>query len=204
MSMSKSEVNKLKHARVAGMLPLLAERWSPRAFEDKPVATNDLKLILEAARWTASSSNLQPWRFLIGTKGSKTHDQIFSTLVGFNQMWAGTAGVLILGFAELKDPKGEPNSYAMYDLGQAAVSLILQANALGLHTHSMGGFDHAAAKTVFGLGEDQVLGAVIAIGHQDHPSTISNPKMLEREVAPRDRKPLSEIALTALNTSLDL
>jgi nitroreductase len=204
MSLSKAEVNKLKQAPVAGMVPALAERWSPRAFADKPVAATDLKLILEAARWTASSSNLQPWRFLVGVKGSETHGKIFSTLVGFNQMWAGKAGVLILGFAELKNSKGEANAYGLYDLGQSAASLILQAGALGLHAHSMGGFDHAAAKTVFGLGEDQGLGAVIAIGYQDDPSAIDNPQMLEREVAPRDRKPLSEIALTALNTPLEI
>jgi nitroreductase len=204
MSLSKAEVNKLKQAPVAGMMPALAERWSPRAFADKPVAATDLKLILEAARWTASSSNLQPWRFLVGVKGSETHGKIFSTLVGFNQMWAGKAGVLILGFAELKNSKGEANAYGLYDLGQSAASLILQAGALGLHAHSMGGFDHAAAKTVFGLGEDQGLGAVIAIGYQDDPSAIDNPQMLEREVAPRDRKPLSEIALTALNTPLEI
>jgi len=198
MSMSIEEVNNFKQTPVDGMLPALAQRWSPRSFKETPVSSADLKIILEAARWSASSSNLQPWRFLVGKKGSETHRKIFSTLVGFNQGWAGKPDVLILGFAELKDAKGNANKYALYDLGQSAACLCIQASALGLHTHSMAGFDHNAAQTAFNLTEDHALGAIIAIGYQDEPSALANEQMLQREVAPRERKPLSEIALAEL------
>jgi nitroreductase len=199
-----AEVNKLKQAPFEGMEPLLAHRWSPRAFKETPVSAHDLKLILEAARWAASSGNGQPWRFIVGVKGSETHEKIFSTLVGFNQQWAGKPGLLILGFAQLKDGNGKLNNYALYDLGQAAVSLITQASALGLMSHSMAGFDHEAAKEAFFLTEDHGLGAVIAIGYQDDPAAITNEQMREREIAPRERKPLSEIALTSLDTPFSI
>jgi len=137
-------------------------------------------------------------------KGSETHKKIFETLVGFNQSWAGKAGVLILGFAHLKDGKGNPNNYALYDLGQSAVSLVIQATALGLATHSMAGFDHEAARRAFNLTGEYALGAVIAIGYQDDPSALANEQILEREIAPRQRKPLSEIALTALDTPFEI
>ena len=204
MSLSIAEVNELKQAPVEGMLPVLAHRWSPRAFKEAPVLASDLKIILEAARWTASSGNSQPWRFLVGVKGSETHHKIFETLVGFNQSWAGKAGVLILGFAENTDANGNPNGYALYDLGQAAVSLILQATALGLATHSMAGFDHEAVRKAFGLTEEYTLGAVIAIGYQDAPAAIVKEHMLQREIAPRERKPLGDIALTALGKPLQI
>jgi nitroreductase len=203
MALSIEEVNHFKHAPVAGLLPALAHRWSPRSFKETPVSSHDLKLILESARWAASSSNLQPWRFLVGVKGSETHSKILSALVPFNQSWAGKAPILILGFALAKDPKGNPNYYALYDLGQASVSLILQATGLGLATHSMGGFEHEVAKSAFGLKEDHTLGSVIAIGYQDEPSALTSEMLLQREVAPRDRKPLSEIALAALDHPLD-
>jgi nitroreductase len=203
MSLSIEEVNKLKKAPVEGLEPLLAERWSPRAFKETPVKPADLKLILEAARWTASSSNVQPWRFIVGVKGTEAYNKIFATLVPFNQSWAGKAGVLLLGFAETANSKGEPNAYALYDLGQAAATLVAQASALGLHSHSMGGFDHEAAAKTFGLTQGYALGAVIAIGYQDDPSAITNEQTLQREVAPRERKPLSEIALTALGTPFE-
>jgi nitroreductase len=199
MSLSIEEVNKLKAAPVEGMLPALAHRWSPRSFNENAVSTNDLKIILEAGRWAASSNNMQPWRFFVGVKGSETHTKLTSTLMGFNQAWAGKPHILILGFAELKDGKGNPNRYALYDLGQAAVCIIAQATALGLATHSMGGFDHDAVRTIFNLTEDHAVGALIAIGHQDAPSAITNEQMLQREVAPRERKALSEIALIELD-----
>jgi len=198
MALSIEELNQLKKAPVEGMLPALAERWSPRSFKETPVSSADLKIILEAARWAASSSNVQPWRFLVGKQGTETHAKIFTTLVGFNQSWAGKPDVLILGFAEQKDPKGNLNKYALYDLGQASSLLCAQASALGLHTHSMAGFDHNAAQTAFNLNEDHVLGAVIAVGYQDAPSALANEQLLQREVAPRERKPLSEIALSGL------
>lgn len=204
MSLSIEEVNALQQAPVEGMLPTLAHRWSPRAFKETPVPANDLKIILEAARWAASSSNEQPWRFLVGVKGSETHQKIFDTLVGFNQSWAGKAGVLILSISHLKDSKGNPNRYASYDLGQSVVSLILQATALGLATHSMGGFDHEAALRAFDLTDEYALGAVIAIGYQDEPAALANEALREREIAPRKRKPLSEIALTALDTPFEV
>jgi nitroreductase len=198
MAVTLAEVNLLKHAPVGGMLPALSHRWSPRAFVETPVSIEDLKTVLEAARWSASSSNAQPWRFLVGVHGSETHDKIFSALVDFNKGWAGKPSVLILGLAMLKDAKGRPNSYAMYDLGQAVSCLTTQATALGLATHSMGGFDHDTVRREFGLTEDYGLGAVTAVGYQGEPQGLANEQLLEREVAPRERKPLSEIALTAL------
>ena len=157
MSLSIAEVNELKKAPVEGLLPLLAERWSPRSFVETPVSLADLKTVLEAARWAASSSNEQPWRFLVGVQGSETHAKIFSTLVPFNQAWAGKAHVLILGVAMLKTAHGgKPNHYALYDLGQAVAQLTAQAHALGLATHSMGGFDpvsytHLTLPTIYSV-----------------------------------------------------
>jgi len=200
MTLSLKEANHLKEAPVPSMLPVIATRWSPRSFKDEPVLSADLKTILEAARWSASSSNEQPWRYFVGVKGAETWDKILACLVPFNQSWAKNAGVLLLTFAQAKTAKGSFNHYALYDLGQATATAILQAHALGLVSHSMGGFDHAAARTTFGLSEDFALGAVVAIGHQDEPSALHNEALVEREVAPRERRPLSEIALSALNT----
>jgi nitroreductase len=204
MSLSIEEVNQLKQAPVEGMLPAIAHRWSPRSFTDKAISANDLKIVLEAAHWAASSGNAQPWRFLVGVKGSETHSKIFATLVESNQVWASKPHVLILGVALLKNAKGNLNGYAVYDLGQAAVMLIVQATALGLATHSMGGFDNAAARQAFHLTEDYALGAVIAVGYQDAPLALPSEELQQREIAPRQRKPLNEIALAALDKPLEI
>jgi nitroreductase len=43
--------------------PEFLERWSPRAFDSRPVEDDKIAGIFEAARWAASSYNEQPWRF---------------------------------------------------------------------------------------------------------------------------------------------
>lgn len=206
MTLSAMEVDKLKQApAVEGVMPVVLNRWSPRSFADRDVSPADLRRVFEAARWSASASNEQPWRFLVGVRNSLTYKKIFSTLVGFNQSWAGTAPVLLLGAASTKFAhNGSANAYALYDLGAASALLCLQAAALGLKTHSMAGFDHEAARQAFGIPEDFVLGAVIALGYQGEPDALSHEKLIEREVEPRSRKPLSEFVLSEWGVAAEL
>jgi nitroreductase len=198
MTMTASEVDRLKQApATAGVIPVVLQRWSPRSFSDRVVSANDLKTVFEAARWTASSYNEQPWRFFIGRKGSDTYEKILSVLVEFNQMWARTAPVLILGATRTKFAhNGADNPAALYDLGAAAATLCYQAIALGLHTHQMAGFDRNAARAVFNAPEEYVFGAAMALGYQGEPSALTVPQMLEQETSPRQRKPLSEMVFS--------
>jgi len=206
MSLSAIEVEKLKHApAVEGVLPAIHNRWSPRSFADKAVPAADLEKIFEAARWSASSYNEQPWRFLVGFKGDATYEKIFSTLIDFNKSWARTAPVLILGVASTRFAhNGQENGYGLYDLGASLSLLTLQAAELGIHTHSMGGFDKAAAVAAFEIPADYVVGAVTALGYQGEPAALGNDRMIAMEEAPRVRKPLSEIVLSAWGVAAKL
>jgi nitroreductase len=198
MTVSANEVNQLKQAPAAeDILPVILHRWSPRSFADRDVSGAELKRIFEATRWAASSYNEQPWRFLVGTRGSETYDKIFASLGDFNKGWAGSAPVLILNAASTKFLRnGTPNRVALYDLGAAAATLSYQATALGLFTHQMAGFDGDVARKAFNIPEDYILGAVIALGYQGEPAALSNEQMIKQEVAKRERKPLSEIVLS--------
>lgn len=199
MTISAAEVNALKQAPAAEkILPVVLHRWSPRSFADRDVSAADLKIIFEAARWTASSYNEQPWRFLVGTRNSETYQKIFASLGEFNQQWARSAPVLILGAASTKFAhNGAVNGVALYDLGAAAATLSYQATALGLFTHQMAGYDRQVARDLFQIPEDFVLGAVIALGYQGEPDALASEQMLQQETSPRQRKPLSEFVLSA-------
>jgi nitroreductase len=199
MTLSAHEVHQLKQApAVDGVLPAMLSRWSARSFDDREVSPADLRKVFEAARWAASSNNEQPWRFIVGLRNSSTHQKIFSTLVGFNQSWAGAAPVLILGVASSKfTHNGSPNAYALYDLGAASSYLTLQAAALGLTSHQMAGYDQAAARQVLEIPDSYALGAVIALGYQGEPAALGHEKLIAQETSPRTRKPLSEFVLSA-------
>lgn len=206
MTLSASEVNELKHAPVLeGVLPVLLERWSPRAFSEQPVSGADLKKVFEAARWAPSSSNEQPWRFVVGLRGTETHKRISETLAGFNKDWAPKAPVLLLGVANTRFSRnGNPNGYALFDLGQATTLITVQAQAMGFATHQMGGFDHDAIRVALQIPEEFALGSVMALGYQAEPSTLANEKLLASETAPRTRKPLSEMVFWAWGEPAEL
>ena len=118
---SPEVIEKLKHAPdVAGVEPSILRRWSPRTYSDKEVSAAGLKKLFEAARWAASSSNEQPWRFLVGRRGDETYQKIFNALVEFNQTWAKTAsGVGILRGKKTFTQKGMPNRHGLHDTGAA-------------------------------------------------------------------------------------
>lgn len=180
----------------APISPVIANRWSPRSFDTSaPVAEEKVTAFLEAARWAASANNTQPWRFIVGRRGSGTHATVVEHLMGFNQAWAGSAGVLIVTLAETMGEEGADQRWAEYDLGQAAATLTLQAHKDGLHVHQMGGFDADALRTAFSVDDRFAVVSVIAVGVLAGPEALADDVLREREVAPRSRKALDEIVL---------
>jgi len=176
---------------------LIRDRWSPRAFAAKPIEPALLASLFEAARWAPSSSNEQPWAFLVATKDDpENFAKTLSVLVEFNASWAKEAAALVLAVSSLKfRANGTPNRNAFYDTGAATALLSMEATHRGLAVHQMAGFDPAKAKQVFGIPEDWEPIAAMAIGYPGHPDALSE-KLRDREIAPRTRKPLSEFVMS--------
>jgi len=179
--------------------PLLADRWSPRAFDRTPLEDADVTALLEAARWAPSANNYQPWRFLVGrvsTDGvDATYAGLLDSLAEFNQLWASAAPVLIAAAVEVEHEDGSPREIAPYELGLAVSQLTVEAAARGLHVHQMGGFDAGRLSEAFGVPPQYRAVVVLAVGRLGDPETLPS-WAAERETAPRDRKPLAEIAFT--------
>src|ERR1700733_14690301 len=94
----------------------ISKRWSPRAFSEQPADRYQLAQLFEAARWAPSSSNEQPWAFLIAERGTPGWQKLLDTLVPFNQAWAKTAPLLVLGLARKTFAANHnPNKFALYD-----------------------------------------------------------------------------------------
>lgn len=170
---------------------LISERWSPRAFADRPVEADKLHSLFEAARWAASTANLQPWNFIFATKEHpEDHARIVETLAENNAKWAQAAPVLMVAVARLYDFAGKEHN-SLYDLGMAVGNLVTQAVSLGLVTHQMGGFVADKARELLNIPEGYVPVAVIALGYPGSADTL-HPVLRERELAPRNRKTLNE------------
>ena len=177
------------------MHELFQVRWSPRSFTERPVSEEDLRTVLEAASWAASSYNEQPWRFIVARKSDgPAYDKLLNLLAPFNQAWAKSAPVLIITAAKRHfTHSGAPNRHALHDTGAASAYLALQAAALGLHAHGMAGFDAERAQQDLGIPPEYEAVAAFALGYVGSPDDLPE-SYRERERAPRQRKPLNEIA----------
>lgn len=174
---------------------ILANRWSPRGFDTAAVITEaEVLALLEAARWTPSASNHQPWRFIVGIRGTEDFDRVYGCLGGGNLAWASRASALLVVVAQVLDSEGNPRLWAEYDAGQAAASISVQAESLGLSVHQMGGFDRQQVAERFGLDDALRPMAVMAIGTFDPQADLPEP-FATREAAPRKRLALDDLVL---------
>jgi len=169
--------------------PLIRERWSPREFLDRPIEPEKMRALFEAARWAPSCFNEQPWRFVVATKAEpEQYAKMLGILMEKNQQWAKTA--YALGFSSGKKTfshNGAPDRFGLYDTGAASATLAIEATALGVRVHFMGGFDAQRARAEFHVPDDFEIGAAFAIGYIDETAPKS---------AARTRKSLEEIVFS--------
>ena len=171
---------------------LLARRWSPRAFSDRPVPPEVLRSLWEAARWAPSSANQQPWSFLVVTKDDQQEfGRMLGCLVEGNQVWAKQAPVLMVSVAAKLDRDNDPNAHAWYDVGQAVADLSVQATVVGLFVHQMAGILPDKIRELYQIPDTHEAVTGIALGYPGAPEQLPE-KLRQRELAPRVRKPIAE------------
>lgn len=172
----------------------LARRWSGRAYDPgRPVTREQLLALLEAARWAPSCFGYQPWRFLIFDRHADpaAWQRAFDCLVESNRAWAVEAPLLLLATADTRFADGRANRWSQYDTGAAVMSLSVQATALGLMVHQMGGFDASRVRAGFAIPDTFDCLAMLTIGYQLPLERIPE-ALKERELAPRSRRDLGE------------
>jgi nitroreductase len=171
--------------------PLLARRWSPYAFEPRPLPADDLRSLFEAARWAPSSFNEQPWRYLVASReDEQAFADLLSCLVEGNRAWARHASALALGVASVRyERNGKPNSAARHDLGLASAALTVEATSRGLVVHQMGGILPDHARDLYGIPENFDPVTALAIGYAAEGEDVDE-AFRQRDGRPRTRRPL--------------
>jgi nitroreductase len=173
----------------------IRSRWSPRAFSERVVKDEDLRVLLEAARWAPSSYNEQPWRFIVAKREDEEQfAKMLACLDDGNQRWAGNASVLMLTVASMRfDQDGGPNRHAFHDVGLAMGNLTQQAMSKDLYVHQMAGIHTAKAHEVYGVPPEFEVVAGVAVGYLGDPETIEDSGRRRSETTARQRKALDEI-----------
>ncbi|HZY77528.1 MAG TPA: nitroreductase family protein [Jatrophihabitantaceae bacterium] len=171
--------------------PLLASRWSPTVFDaSHQLATDDVELLVEAARWAPSAGNSQPWSFVVGRRGDQTHARLAAHLAGSAATWAPTASLLVANLCHrfVEDTDWDYSEFALYDLGQAVAHMTVQARALGLHVRQFRAFNRAGLAAEFGLPTHWEVTSMSAIGRvpgsmPDEPGAVPS----------RERRPVDDL-----------
>ncbi|SCF34226.1 nitroreductase family protein [Micromonospora mirobrigensis] len=170
--------------------PLLAFRWSPRAFDPQDrLAGQEVDSLLEAARWAPSAENAQPWRFAVGHRQDETWKRLLVALPDDDQRWARHASALLLAAHRGDDPER-----AAYDLGQAVAHLTVQATALGLHVRQLARFDRDGIAAELDLPTDVRPAVVAAVGRLGDPHALPA-ELFRRETGLRRRRPVADLLL---------
>jgi nitroreductase len=176
------------------LAPLIRKRWSPRSFSDRPVSTEQVKNLLEAARWAASANNEQPWRYTFAIKGTPGFEQLWNCLAPGNQPWTKDAAVLLVAMKRNTFQKnGKPNPWAEHDLGLANAQLLLQAAHRDIYGHMMAGFDKDKVNDLLSLDETVEPVCMMALGYLGEAEALEEPYKT-RELTPRTRLPIEEFS----------
>lgn len=176
--------------------PLLQERWSPRSFDPThQISDVELNAILEAGRWSPSSNNFQPWRFIVGKRGGKNFELISKTLHGSNQLWAPSASAYVVLNAVMFNENGAARPVSLYDLGIASAFMTIEANHRGYAVHQVGGFEKALVKSEFNLDKEIEPITILVVGKQASVDSLSDETLKSRESSSRSRKAITELII---------
>ncbi|RLG85405.1 MAG: nitroreductase [Thermoprotei archaeon] len=157
-----------------GVYEVILSRRSIRAYKPEPISDEDLKKILEAARWAPSARNLQPWHFVV-VKDPTLKEKLVPACRG--QSFVRDAACVIVGLADTElSPK-----WAVVDTTIALEHIVLVATELGYGTCWIGAFDEAEVKKLLNIPDKYKVVALITVGR---PAESPGPK---------PRKQLSEM-----------
>jgi nitroreductase len=163
--------------------PLLASRYSCRAFKPEPISDQALQEILEAARWAPSSYNDQPWSFIVAKREDTAAFETMLSCLGGNRPWCENASVILACLAVKTYTHDQSSHYhAWHDLGLAVMAMCLQSVSLGLQAREMAGVERDKIRNLYKVPDTHDIVTGLAIGH---PATEGIPK-------DRGRKPLKE------------
>jgi len=176
------------------VIPAIAERFSPYAYDGKPVDRGQALSCFEAARWAASSYNEQPWSFIVAFReDGAAFEKMLECLLEANQAWAKHAGMLMITVVvRTFSRNGKPNRVAEHDLGLAMGNFSIQATTLGLHVHQMAGINPTKARQTYNVPDGFDPITAVAVGHAADPGTFGNADLADRDRAARSRKPLTD------------
>jgi nitroreductase len=174
------------------IVPELSARRARCGISADSLSIDVIERLLGAAILAPSCANAQPWRMV-----AVTADKLPAVREALSEgnRWATRAPLVVVMATKLSlDKRLEGGrDYAYFDLGMAAMALMLQATREGLYAHPIAGYTPQKVAQAVGLPEDYVPLTLIVVGKPGDDALLNEGQKL-REGAPRQRKTVGEIA----------
>lgn len=176
-------------------LNLIKFRRSIRKFSDKPIEEDKLNLILESARLAPSSSNSQPWHFVVVNDKEVMNKLVDAVPLGIRpNIWFSNAPIVIACLAkphiiEHKFAKILANDFHSIDTAIAIEHMVLAATSLGIGTCWVGWFDQKKVKKILSVPRGWDVVMLLPLGYPEDKSSDEG----MGGIKPRPRKELSQI-----------
>jgi len=175
------------------LMEAIHNRRSVRRFTDYTVSDDELREMLEAARYAPSWANTQSWRFVV-IRDKNIIKEITETYSDTNPArkcsFSATALIAACADTKLVRHRGEEErikflQWFMFDLGMAVQNLCLRAHELGLGTVVVGSLDHEKCNNILSVPEGMDAVAMIPVGKpepRDAPKPAPKRKELQEFV----------------------
>lgn len=168
----------------------IQSRHSVRTFAEREVEEEKLLKVLDCARLAPSSTNSQPWRFVV-VKG-KEREKVLSAQAPFNA-WMGTAPVFVVIAADTGVKKSSREGWHLIDIGLCAENLLLAAHGLGLGACPVAGYSEDKLRQNLGLEEKYRVPLVVALGYPAEGKKSLTEQVIK--LIMKGKKPLDELML---------
>lgn len=139
----------------------IRSRRDVRQYEDRPIADADLDRILEAGQRAPSSRNRQDWDFVLVT-GRERLQELAKVWRGADHVAGAAAAIALVAPIEAEDWRRDA---VQFDLGQAAMSMMLAATDLGIGAGHAYVDDQELARKLLGHPEDRFCALLIPLGY---------------------------------------
>jgi nitroreductase len=146
-------------------------------FGPQPVSSAELEALANVARWSGSTGNSQPWRFVLVRREETLRSIGRESLPQTSALLSAPAAIAI----SMPIQPGSSISLA-YDEGRAAERILIGAHLLGLGAAIAWLLpdSRAAAAALLGLPPERTLRTVVAVGHPTQASTMRTAARLPR------------------------
>ncbi|MBR9681692.1 MAG: hypothetical protein GOV00_02740 [Candidatus Altiarchaeota archaeon] len=173
------------------ILSEIKNRKSKFLYKDTPIEKEKIELLIEAARWAPSCFNNQPWNYVLIDKDASSREAVEASL-SLGNGWAKGAPLLVAVGGRTKDGcESQGIEYLLYDIGLSVMSMVIQAEHLGLGSRQMAGWNSEKLKSAVGFPHDFKPIVLVAFGYPAKPENLKEKitdRLKEKLVRARTRK----------------